>query len=379
MARHAIAAFLFAITSLPAFSETIRVATFNASLNRQEAGLLVRDLLAGDDPQIAAVAEVIRTVRPDILLVNEIDFDAGGEALGLFLGVLRQEGTSAEGIDYPHHFLAPSNTGIASGVDLNGDGKTAGPADAYGFGFFTGQYGMALLSRFPIDANDSYTFQNMLWRDLPGADLPVNPDGTPFPSEEAHTIVRLSSKSHWDISVTTPNGPLRIFASHPTPPVFDGPEDANGRRNRDEVLFWTHYLDGAALPSDQGKRTYDGTPFVLLGDLNADPHDGDGIHSGINTLLAHSAISDPLPASAGAAAASAQQTGVNRSHIGDPSLDTADWADDGPGNLRVDYVLPSATLRHADAGVYWPKPDETTYDLLGASDHRLVWVDIILD
>ena len=64
-----------------------------------------------------------------------------------------------------------------------------------------------------------------------------------------------------------------------------------------------------------------------------------------------------------------------------PGLPTADWAEDGPGNLRVSYVLPSANWQVVDAGVFWPAPDDSAAGLLGddgllAGVHHLVWVDI---
>jgi hypothetical protein len=57
-----------------------RFATFNASLNRVAEGELVADLSTPDDVQAQAVAEVIQRVRPDVLLINEFDFDAEGLA-----------------------------------------------------------------------------------------------------------------------------------------------------------------------------------------------------------------------------------------------------------------------------------------------------------
>ena len=51
----------------------------------------------------------------------------------------------------------------------------------------------------------------------------------------------------------------------------------------------------------------------------------------------------------------------------------------GPGNLRVDYVLPSATLAVSGAGVFWPAPGDPAAGVAAtASRHRLVWVDIVL-
>ena len=71
---------------------------------------------------------------------------------------------------------------------------------------------------------------------------------------------------------------------------------------------------------------------------------------------------------------------MNLEHEGDPAFDTADFAEP-PGNLRVDYVLPSKGLRILDGGVFWPTTDDPLFSLVGtfpfpSSDHRLVWVDV---
>src|SRR5688572_4418078 len=57
--------FLAAIasTSLAADRDSIRVATYNVSLFRDETGQLVRDLAAGDNEQALRIAEVIQRVR----------------------------------------------------------------------------------------------------------------------------------------------------------------------------------------------------------------------------------------------------------------------------------------------------------------------------
>lgn len=61
----------------------IRFATFNASLNRFNAGQLISDLSAPGNTQAQAVAEIIQRTRPDVLLLNEFDFDQDGEATRL--------------------------------------------------------------------------------------------------------------------------------------------------------------------------------------------------------------------------------------------------------------------------------------------------------
>jgi len=354
-------------------SEPFRIATFNASLTRRGPGVLLQKIVEGRDKQIIAVARIIKTVRPDILLINELDHDYENLALKAFMKLLARDDGGYKGIHYQYFFAPPQNTGVPSGVDLNGDGKLGGPADAFGYGKFRGQYAMALVSRFPIEDGTTQDFSNLLWRDVAGADLPTYPDGRVFPSGAAQEAMRLSSKSHWIVPVKLPDGRrIKMMASHPTPPVFDGPEDFNGKRNADEILFWDRYLRSESFV-DQ--------PFVILGDLNADPVDGDGSHAAVMQLLTNPMLQDPKPMSKGAAVA-AQQGGANLIHQGAAELDTSDWRDEpGPGNLRVDYVLPSADLTVLDAGVFWPAPDEAGFELIGlggnaSSDHRLVWVDI---
>ena len=184
-------------------NQTVRVATFNASLNRSEAGGLIASLSTRDDTQIERVAETIQRVNPDILLINEFDFDADGQALDLFREAFLAVGQNgAPSVVYPHAFAAPSNTGVPTGVDLDRDGGSNGPGDAQGFGFFPGQFGMALLSKFPIDEDAVRTFQRFLWRDMPDALLPTDPEtGDGWYGEEALDVLRLSSKSHWDVPV----------------------------------------------------------------------------------------------------------------------------------------------------------------------------------
>ena len=100
--------------------DSIRFATFNASLNRNSEGQLITDLSTPDNTQAQTVAEIIQRNNPDVLLVNEFDFDAGGEAAQLFQdNYLSVSQNGANPIEYPYFYIAPSNTGIASGFDLN--------------------------------------------------------------------------------------------------------------------------------------------------------------------------------------------------------------------------------------------------------------------
>ena len=363
-----------------AAGESVRFATFNASMSRGAEGELAAALRAGGDPQIAKVAAIIRAVDPDVILVNEFDYGVGNDR-AFVAGYL--------GGAWPFSFIAPSNTGVATGLDLDGDGVSGEEAgtferarDSHGFGLFEGQYGMVVLSQHEIDVAGVRTFRTFRWKDMPGARLPVRPDGTPFYSDEALDILRLSSKSHWDVPVRTGGAVVHVLASHPTPPVFDGPEDRNGRRNADEIRFWADYVSGADwIRDDAGVRggLSDGARFVIAGDLNADPVDGESLPGAARQLTGHPLVNSAVtPASEGGAAASAAQGRANAGHRGDPRFDTADFDDRAPGNLRVDYVLPSAGLEITGAGVFWPAEDEPGAELIDASDHRLVWVDLLV-
>ncbi len=356
--RLACAAALSLALASAAGAETVRVATFATGLGAEGPGLLLRDIVEERDPKIDAVAATIAEAAPDILVLQDIDWDLGGATLGALADRIAEAGP-----DYPHRFALKPNSGLPTPFDLDGDGHRGGPRDRQGYGAFTGAGGMAILSRYPIDAEGATDLSGLLWRDLPGA---IPPD---LPAEVA-AIQRLSSVGHWIVPVETPAGRLTLLAWHATPPVFDGPQDRNGRRNRDEAALWLRLLDGALDAAPPAR------PFVLVGLANLDPEDGEGRRGALKALLADPRLRDPRPVSAGAAEA------ADPGQAGDPALDTADFGE-ATGNLRLDYLLPSADLAISGSGVVWPEPGTRLAARLGpAADrpaHRLVWVDLELD
>ena len=366
----------------PTPSHSVRIATFNVAMGLEESGQLGQALANGNDTRLQQLAAILQEVRPDIVLLNEFDFDPMVDAATLFNDNYLAHGQDP--IHYPYHFRAPVNTGMDSGLDLDGDGKTAGPGDAWGFGQFPGQYGMLLLSRYPIDPVRSRSFGNFHWSALPGARRPINPDGSPFhPDEDWHQL-RLSSKSHWDLAIDIDGSELHLLAHHPTPPVFDGPEDRNGLRNFDEIRFWLDYTrsSGAEFVVDDAGVSggiKPGASFVIAGDFNADPLDGDSVENAIGQLLHANWIdSDCVPLSTGAEEAALVQGGVNAEQRGDPAADTSDFNDKFTGNLRLDYLLSSSGLPVTGCGVFWPARGAAGHDWVEVSDHRLVWLDISL-
>ena len=379
---------------------TTRFATFNASLNRNNAGQALADLSVPGNAQADAVAEIIQRIRPDVLLINEFDYYApttahpDGPLVDAFRdNYLAVAHNGAAPIDYPYAFVAESNTGIPSGFDLNNNGVVAGADDAFGFGFFPGQFGMAVLSMHPIAYDDIRTFQHFLWKDMPGALLPDDPAtaaAADWYSPAELAVFRLSSKSHWDVPIDIDGTTVHFLVSHPTPPVFDSVEDRNGRRNSDEIRLWADYItpgrSSAYIYDDSGTHggLKPGEPFVIAGDQNSDPLDGDSIPGSIQQLLDHPLVNTRLtPSSPGGPEAAALQGGANTGHDSDPAFDTADFADSAPGNLRADYVLPRVNLRLMGAGVFWPVQGDPLFRLTGtfpfpSSDHRAVWIDVTL-
>jgi endonuclease/exonuclease/phosphatase family metal-dependent hydrolase len=314
---------LYGLSILAAQAEPLRLATYHTGLSGRGPGLVLRDILRRED-EINATLAVISEVNPDILALQDMDYDGNQLALAAL----------AEALGYPHYLALRPNSGLLTGLDLDGDGRTDGPRDAHGYGRFSGQGGMALLSRHPIGEVVDYSSQ--LWADLPG-----NAASSVTPAE-ALPVLRLHTVGAWAVEVLTREGPIHILMSHATAPVFDGPEDRNGLRNADEVRFWSRYLD---TPHPE--------PFAYMGTLNVDPARGEGLRGPLRDLLGHPAVQDPLP-----------------------GLPTTDWDEPAPGNLRVDYLLPSRGLTVIDADVFWPEEGSLAAAVADASDHRLVWVDV---
>nr|WP_315900144.1 endonuclease/exonuclease/phosphatase family protein [Ferrimonas balearica] len=363
----------------------LKVATFNVSMeagNYRAKGdpldpnRLAQLLADGEHPQIRNIAEILQRVRPDIVLLNEFDYIADpAEGVEAFLRhYLKVSQNGRQPLDYPYYYVAPVNTGVPSPYDIDGDGVASGTGgDAWGFGHYPGQYGMVLLSRYPIDQDQVRTFRTFPWHRMPDAQPILNPDGSPFYDTDTWQGLRLSSKSHWDLPVQVGDRTVHILAAHPTPPVFDGPENRNGARNYDEIRLWADYLNNADyLVDDAGQRggLAPDTRFVILGDYNASPTEGNSRPGAIDQLLNHPGVNATLrPESTGGALHSPDNPEA-RYH-------TAAW------RAQVDYVLPSqyGFTPHRGA-VFWPVEGLELARLVAgrgaSSDHRLVWLELDL-
>ncbi len=321
----------------------MRLATYNVELTRAGPGLLLRDIASGQDPAVEAVIAVLGALDADVILLTGIDYDLEGRAVTAL----------AARAGYAYTTALRGNTGVATGLDLDGNGRLGEARDAMGYGRFAGAAGMAVLSRFAF-ADGARDFSGFLWADLQGALLPDDM------SADVRAMQRLSTSGHWEVPVQTPHGVIRLLAWYATPPVFDGPEDRNGRRNHDEAAFWLRLLAGdLAWPPPVGD-------FVLMGQSNLDPEDGEGVRGAMAALLDHPMLQDTAPRGSHGRTEPGQR--------GDPALDTALY---DFGGLRVEVVLPSAGLRVLASGVLWPDDsDPLAAVLAAASRHRPVWVEV---
>jgi hypothetical protein len=332
-------------------AESLRIGLWNIGLERRGPGLLLQDLTGGKDPAIAAAVTVLLALEADILVLTGMDYDPGLHALRALEARL-----AAAGRPYPHLYAPRPNSGQPTGLDVDGDARLNEPEDAQGWGPFPGAGGSAILSRFPLLTDRAVDYSTFLWRDLPQTLLP--PDTDPALAG----IQRLSSHSHLALPVALPDGTaLTLLIWHATPPVFDGPEDRNGRRNHDEAAFWLHLIAGT-LPFTPPQP-----PFVLIGDANLDPADGDGRAQAMTALLTHPHLQDPAP--------KGQHGRREPGHLGDPALDTVLYP--RLGGLRLDYILPSSDLPLVGSGVLWPAADDPLLSqITAASRHFPLWVDI---
>ncbi|KAA3616034.1 MAG: endonuclease/exonuclease/phosphatase family protein [Calditrichaeota bacterium] len=365
-------------------AQNIRLALFNIKEMSTEKLSDIDKNGIGQNEQLRAAAAIIEVINADILVLNEIDHDysvSKNENIYL-VNINRFESAYLKNIHYKYIFAAPCNTGHLTGFDLNNDGLTAGTTDigsrehgddCYGWGTYPGQYSMAVLSKYPISTKEVRTFQKFLWHNLPGHHMPED-----FYSNEERAILRLSSKSHWDVPVRIDGSTFHLLVSHPTPPVFDGPEDRNGRRNFDEIKFWKLYLNNsAAIYDDSGHNGgyANEDAFAIIGDLNASIQSDSRYdqQKAIEQLLKHPRIQDSGPAMTSGGA----RKGIS---AGPPDFFEQATTEFRKGmKRRIDYILPSKNVAIIKGGVFWPDAQKNPVlhqRAMQASDHRLIWLDV---
>ncbi|MCL1143953.1 endonuclease/exonuclease/phosphatase family protein [Shewanella gaetbuli] len=407
----------------PAEQQVLMDKWFDESLTEEEKSVAEKII------QIKNVAAIIQTERPAVLMMAEFNNDGTGEDLAGIqafrlnyltvpqnaLGATSDEVKLLEPIQFAYVENFSTNTGLLSDHDLNRDGKIALPDDAWGFGFYHGQYAFSLISQYPIDTANIRTFQNFKWKDMPGETNPVitncDDDKNPIPegmacgdewyTEEAWAEKPMSSKNHVDAPIIIPteggDKVIHLLLSHPTPPIFDTLTENNKLLNRAEIKFWDDYIsgNGSYIYDDAGNKggIKDDASFVILGDLNADPESGDGYLDTIKDLM-HSTHVNQLATHG----VYAPMSLGGPECLSNGECREQNWGTKYPdvitstSGLRLDHVIPSSDLNVTDSGVFWPASFEDGRLLMNdervgqyggggksvSSDHRLVWINVEL-
>lgn len=271
-------------------------------------------------------------MQPDILLLTKVDFD------------LEQRAARAlrDALGYRHMFTLAPNSMKLIALDLDGDGRVG---DRQAWARYAGEGAMVLLSKHPIELR--FHPNDLLWNDMSNPQMPS--DG--FLSAAAVAELKVVTQGFWVVDVhPAERAPITFVAFQNQTPVFDGPEDLNGLRNRAQLRLLSDVMDG----------TYGDFPakrFVLIGNSNLDPSRGEGDRTAMHALLSNKRLKDEAP----------------RSTLGGDA--TAQW--ENPGPMRVSYILPSVDWQIEHAEVFWPSEGPLHKAVEQASRHGMVWMDIM--
>ena len=290
--------------------------------------------------QAAAAAKIIKKFSPDVLSIDEMEADPGAPAA--FIENFLMKGEDAA--DYPFFYVGQTNSGIQTGLPY--------PYDYKGFGRFRGQYGIALLSRQEIDYEGIINLKDFHWRSL--AESYLQAAGSQ--SIECPEDFPLWSTAFLDIPIkigSEGGHALHAVLLHPTVPMKDY---INPWRNADQLVFLKNHIDGLAMKNGGG------LPFVVMGDLNADPDSGIGIAEAAKRLFWDENI---------ICRKTDQNTFLEGGGVEPPM-------EENPALLqaRLDYILPSS--RHFKLNgpfVFAPRGTSWWPVARRASDHFFVYAD----
>lgn len=360
---------------------TWRIAQFNLR------ELSTDKIVATSHPQVDAAAKIVARFHPDVVCLNEMQFDiANVPTSGMPGAKSAKPGTfstaesnatriaariAAENPEaiYPYALITVGNSGFA----WSGPRPSTEPgSDWYslrGWGEYRGRFNTIVLSKFPIVTDQVRIITDVAWDAIPknsiaqmktdtGLDVPA---GYPV-FEKSLNVIPL------DIHGKT----TYLVMSHPTAPAF---WSINPYRHEDELRALALFLDGQ-LPGVESVPQ--GSPFVLIGDLNADPEEGDSRPGAIARVLAHDRLEPWFPEGAGTMGKNptfnTYVSGCGKgdgSSVGDPS---------SRFQMQIDYILPSKEIGRAQGGaVFFPNRAESQEDFdlaCRASDHMFLYVDL---
>ncbi|MEZ4872358.1 MAG: endonuclease/exonuclease/phosphatase family protein [Bdellovibrionales bacterium] len=252
--------------------------------------------------QLNAVMGIVSSLRPDLLSLNEIQYDlpnvpdAGFQSSGENLNIL----APLFGMAGATSVFYPANTGMKScprPEELTDELKEAfqqrrydcpavtngayileNPSaedrilfsDPVNFGMFPGQYSTGLLSRYPI--KKQIIISEVRWKDVnPDLDLSQFTDGNGNPLPED---MELFDKNFNHVVMDFQGAPLNVILLHTVPAFgFGNERTPNFQRNLDQLRFLQWYLGSASTgigPLEGIEPLAEGASFVAMGDWNVD-------------------------------------------------------------------------------------------------------------
>ncbi len=245
---------------------------------------LSSEKILSDDPQFAAVREILALRDFDILSVNEIQYDlpgvpkakfkTTGENLRLFARKMNR------GLEDWNQSFHVANTGQNAKRLKNGNypddpslASHRALADQVNFGVFPAQYSTGMLTRYKIKSE--LVIRELEWKSF-------NPkirleefragDGRALPQDMA-----LFDKNFSDVTLEVEGQELHVILLHAVPSYhFGNPKSPNYERNRDQLRFLEWYVTGSTdveIALTEVKPLKEGTNYIIVGDLNASYHD----------------------------------------------------------------------------------------------------------
>lgn len=262
----------------------LRVATSHISLEGSSAADVQATLVGGEEPEAQDLAALVQQVRPDVLVLTGVPYDESHRLADTLNSDYFSDGDARaadghEGFAYPHMYTAPTNSGVDSGADLDGDGFIGGDGDSLGRGDYPGHYGMIVFSQAPIDADEARTFQDFLWDDLPENSMSEEL------SEVERAVLPLFGSTLWDLPVSIGEDTVHVIAAARTTFGFVEADPAllhDQRRLIDDYLS-EDPADGAYIYDDEEDSGGLGSQrWIFAGD--------DGLGSG--TIRSHTGLDE---------------------------------------------------------------------------------------
>ena len=230
---------------------------------------------------MVAAQNILKKLAPDLLSLNEIQYDLPGVPDAGFATTGQNLNKLAPriGMGQATSVFFPANTGMNAKPQADGSYILESPtdeqrrlfADPVNFGMFPGQYSTGLLSR--LDVLSVKEFHNISWKqvhpDLSLADF-TDSNGEPLPED-----MSLFDKNFTHVVVRFQDKPLHLILFHTVPSFHFGNERTpNFQRNLDQLRFLQWYLgsDQSGITQVEGiEPLKKGASFVAMGDWNVDP------------------------------------------------------------------------------------------------------------